>query len=182
MDMDTMITAYNIAVTDAASEILGKEHRRKKPWVTKDVLDLCDERRDLKKGYEAEGAREAKRRVQKAVKKAKEDRIGAQCEEIETCLNKNNSKRAYQLVKDLTSEKQGRSSTIQDKSGKCFTEEKEILSRWTEYCSELYNYESCGDNAVLDCSQPPEEDLQPILCEEVEIAVDLSPCDIFCPF
>ena len=30
---------------------------------------------------------------------------------------------------------------------------------------------SCGDNAVLDCSQPPEEDLQPILREEVEIAV-----------
>ena len=85
------------------------------------------------------------------MKKAKEDWIGAQCEEIETCLNKNNSKRANQLVKDLTSEKQGRSSTIQDKSGKCLTEEKEILSRWTEYCSELYNYESCGDNAVLDC-------------------------------
>ena len=105
------------------------------------------------------------------MKKAKEDWIGAQCEEIEICLNKNNSKRAYQLVKDLTSEKQGRSSTIQDKSGKCLTEEKEILSRWTEYCSELYNSESCGDNAVLDCSQPPEEGLQPILREEVEIAV-----------
>ena len=175
MDMDTMITTYNTAVTDAVSEILGKERRRKKPWVTKDVLDLCDERRDFKKKrYEAEGAkeyREANRRVQKAVKKAKEDWIGAQCDEIETCLNKNNSKRAYQLVKDLTSEKQGRSSTIQDKSGKYLTEEKEILSRWTEYCSELYNYESCGDNAVLDCSQPPEEDLQPILREEVEIAV-----------
>ena len=107
MDMDTMITTYNTAVTDAASEILGKECRRKKPWVTKDVLDLCDERRDLKKKrYEAEGAN---RRIQKAVKKAKEDWIGAQCEMIETCLNKNNSKRAYQLVKDLTSEKQGRS-------------------------------------------------------------------------
>ena len=110
MDMDTMITTYNTAVTDAASEILGKERRRKKPWVTKDVLDLCDERRDLKrKRYEA-GAkeyREANRRVQKAVKKAKEDWIGAQCEEIEVCQNKNNSKRAYQLVKDLTLEKQG---------------------------------------------------------------------------
>ena len=145
------------------------------PWVTKDVLGLCDERRDLKKKrYEAEGAREyreANRRIQEAVKKAQEDWIDAQCEEIETCLNKNNSKRAYQLVKDLTSEKQGRPSTIQDKSGKCLTEEKEILNRCTEYCSELYNYESCGDNAVLDCSQPPEEDLQPILREEVEIAV-----------
>ena len=91
--------------------------------------------------------------------------------EIETWLNKNNSKTAYELVKDQTSEKQGRSSAIQDKSVKCLTEEREILSRWTEYCSELYNYESCGYNAVLDCSQPPEEDLQPILREEVEIAV-----------
>ena len=79
-----------------------------------DVLDLCDERRSLKrKRYEAEGAKEyrkANRKIQKAVKKAKEDWIGAQCEEIETCLNKNNSKRAYQLVKDLTSEKQGQLS------------------------------------------------------------------------
>ena len=92
MDMDATITTYNTAVIDAASEILGKERRRKKPWVTKDVLDLCDERRDLKKKqYEAEGAkeyREANRRIQKAVKKAKEDWIGAQCEEIETCLSR----------------------------------------------------------------------------------------------
>ena len=56
---------------------------------------------------------------------AKEDWIGAQCDEIETCLNKINSKRAYQLVKDLTLEKQGRSLIIQDKSGKCLTEEKD---------------------------------------------------------
>ena len=44
-------------------------------------------------------------RIQKAVKKANEDWISAQCEETETCLNKNNSKGAYQLVKDLTSKK-----------------------------------------------------------------------------
>ena len=126
MDNDTLITTYNTAVTDATSEILGKERHRKKTWVTKDVLDLCDERRDLeKKRYEAEGAkeyREANRRIQNATKKAKTDWIGAHCKEIETCLNKTNSKRAYQLVKDLTSEKQGRSSTIQNKSGKCLTE------------------------------------------------------------
>ena len=73
MDIDTMITTYNTAVTDAASKILEKERRRKKPWVTKDVLDLCDQRKDLKKKrYKAEGAKEykeANRRIQKAVKK-----------------------------------------------------------------------------------------------------------------
>ena len=119
-------------MTAAASEIFGKERHRKRPWVTREVLNLCDERRDLKKKrYEAEGAkeyREADKKIQKAVKKAKENWICAQCQEIETCLNKNNSKRAYQLVKDLTSEKQGRSSTIQ---------------------------ESCGQ----DCSQLPQADL-----------------------
>ena len=34
--------------------------------------------------------------------KAKENWIGEQCSEIEENLRKNNSKRAYQLVKDLT--------------------------------------------------------------------------------
>ena len=57
-------------------------------------------------------------------------------------MNKNNSKKAYQMVNNLTSEKQVRATTIQDKSGKCLTEEQEIFSRWTEYCSELYNYKS----------------------------------------
>ena len=55
--INTMITTYNTAVTDAASEILGKERRRKKSWATRDVLDLCHERRDLKKRCEAEGAK-----------------------------------------------------------------------------------------------------------------------------
>ena len=110
MDTNTMITTYNTAVTESPSEILGKKRCRKKPWVTRDLLDLCNERRDLKKRYEAKGAqeyRETNKRTQKAVKKAKEDWMGSQCEEIETCLNKNNSKRAYQLVKNLILEKQG---------------------------------------------------------------------------
>ena len=77
MDINTMIITYITAVTDAAREILGEERDRKKPWVTRDVVDLCDERRDLKKKrYETEVAKEyrkANRRIQKAMKKAKED-------------------------------------------------------------------------------------------------------------
>ena len=72
-------------------------------------------------------------------------------------------------MKDLTAEKQGRPLTFQDRSGKCLAEEQEILCGWTDYCSELYNHESCGDNAVLDCSQLPEENLQPILRDEIAV-------------
>ena len=99
---------------------------------------------------------------------AKETWIQGQCQEVEACL----SKKAYQLVKDLTTEKQGKSTTIKDKSGKCLTEENAILNRWTEYCSDLYNYETDdGDPIVLDCPQIPDEEHYPILRDKVEAAV-----------
>ena len=47
--------------------------------------------------------------------------------EIEENLRKNN--RAYQLVKDLTTVKQGKATTVQDSLGKCLIEEREILNR-----------------------------------------------------
>ena len=92
------------------------------------------------------------------MKMAKETWIQGQCQEVEACLRKNNSKKAYQLVKNLTTEKQGKSTTIQDKSGKYLTEENEILNRWTEYCSDLYNYETDGEPLVPDCPHRADEE------------------------
>ena len=76
------------------------------------------------------------------MKKAKENWIGEHCSEIEESLRKNNSKGAYQLVKDLTTVKQGKATSVQDRSGKCLTEEQLILNQWTEYGSQLYNYKA----------------------------------------
>ena len=121
-DIDSMITTFNTAVTETASEILGKHRQKKKTWITAEILDLCDKRRELrKKRYlkEPEGAenyKEVNNNIKRCIKKAKENWIGDQCSEI-------NSKRAYQLVKDLTTVKQGKVTTVQDRSGKCFTEE-----------------------------------------------------------
>ena len=105
------------------------------------------------------------------MKMAKETWIQGQCQEVESCLRKNNSKKTYQLVNGLTTEKQGKSTTIQDKSGKCLTEENEILNRLTEYCSDLYNYKTDGDPIVLDWPQIPDEEHHPILREEVKTVV-----------
>ena len=73
-------------------------------------------------------------------------------------------------MKDLTTVKQGKATTIQDRSGKCLTGEREILNRWTEYCTELYNHKANGDPSVLDCPQTITEDNHPILRKEVEAA------------
>ena len=53
--MDLMIT-FN-----TASEILGKHHQKKKPWVTAEILDLCKRRREQReKRFEPEGAEKYK--------------------------------------------------------------------------------------------------------------------------
>ena len=48
-DLDSMITTFNTAVIETASEILGRHRQKKKPLVTADILDLCDKRRELRK-------------------------------------------------------------------------------------------------------------------------------------
>ena len=101
--------------------------RRKNSWITAEILDLCDKRRELrKKRFEPEGSekyKEVNNNIKRCTKKAKENWIGEQCSESEENLRENNSKRAYQLVKDLTTVKQGKATTVQDRSGKCLTEE-----------------------------------------------------------
>ena len=138
---------------------------------------MCDKRRELrKKRFEPEGSekyKEVNNNIKRCMKKDKENWIGEQCSEIEEKLRKNNSKRAYQLVKDLTIVKQGKATTVQDHLGKYLTDERQIQNRWTEYCSELYNHEANGDPSVLNCPQTDTEDEHPILRREVEAAAQL---------
>ena len=49
--------------------------------------------------------------IKKDMKRAKENWIGEQCQNIDDCLKKNNSKKAYKLVQDLTDTKQERTTT-----------------------------------------------------------------------
>ena len=82
-DIESMITTFNTAVTETASEILGKHRQKKKPWIIANILDLCDKRRKLrKKRFEPEGSakyKEVNNNIKRCMKKAKENWIGEQC-------------------------------------------------------------------------------------------------------
>ena len=141
-EVGTLVNSFNKALTESAGEIVGKRRAVKRPWVTTSILDLCDERRALKKERHetAEGARKYRainQEIKKSIKKAKESWIDAQCQDIEDHIRKNDTKKAYQLVKTLTSTKQGKTITIQDKDGNCPTETNDMLNGWTEYCARL---------------------------------------------
>ena len=104
MDMDMLTDTFNTAVTDTANELLGKYRPVKKPWVTTDILDLFVKRRKLKNkknNKDRDGMaqyRAVNQEIKKSMKQAKENWIGEQCQNIDDCLKKNNSKKAYKLV------------------------------------------------------------------------------------
>ena len=62
--MNSMITTFNTAVTERASDVPGKHRqkkKKKKPWVTVEILDVCDKRRGLrKKRFKPEGSEKHK--------------------------------------------------------------------------------------------------------------------------
>ena len=121
-EADPSINSFNTVVTETANNILVNHRAGKKPWVTDNILKLCDKRRALKlKKNTTEGAklyREANQQVKKkSMRKAKKKWIEEQSQDIEENLQKNRSKKAYQLVKELATSKQGRTTTIQDKAG-----------------------------------------------------------------
>ena len=72
--MDSMVTTFNTAVTETASEILCKHRQKKKTWVTAETLNLCDKRRELrKKRFEPEGSdkyKEVNNNIKRFMKKA----------------------------------------------------------------------------------------------------------------
>ena len=84
-DLDAMITIFNTAVTETASEILGKHRQKKKPWVTAEILDLCDKRRELRrKRFEPEGSEKYKKvnnNIKRCMKKEEENWTEEQCSE-----------------------------------------------------------------------------------------------------
>jgi len=115
--------------------------------------------------------KDIKKSIRNDMNKAKDDWISEKCKDIGNNLSKNNSKKAYELVKELPSTKQERSTVIQNKKGEPLTEEGDILKRWTEYCSELYNYKTNGDPEFTRANESSDNDSDNILREEVEAAV-----------
>ena len=76
---------------------------------------LVVRRKLRKRRFEPEGSekyKEVNNNIKRCMKKAKENWTGVQCCEMEENLRKNSSKRAYQLMKDLTTVKRGKATSV----------------------------------------------------------------------
>ena len=125
---------FTEGMNEVPLEVLGKEKKMKQPWITAEIMEKCDERRQLKatKYKDDESNRKYRNvntKLRHEIKKAKETFLEGKCDEIESAFERNDSKTAYSVVKELTNEKSGRVSVIEDASGKLLTETSNIQAR-----------------------------------------------------
>ena len=77
------------------------------------------------------------------MKEGKEELIEEQCTIIDKEITVGNSKTAYSTIKTLTKTSQHKASVISD------AESAVVLKRWTDYCSDLYNFPLQQDLSLL---------------------------------
>ena len=76
--MQTLNDPTHPSVTETAREIFGKHRQKQKTWITAEILDLCDKRRELrKKRFEPEGSekyKEVNNNIMRCMNKKRLDR------------------------------------------------------------------------------------------------------------
>lgn len=181
-DPQTLCDEFTNTLESVAEVKLGKARKIKKPWITTEVLEACDDRREKKRRrklgpHELTEYRTANRKTRNALNEAKNKWIMRQSNEIEENLSRNNTKKAYEVVKKLCGAqkdeiKKKQTGIIEDKDGNLLTKSDDILKRWKDYCEELFNYDIQKNNQVLEEEKVEEQqEEEEILLSEVQCAI-----------
>ena len=134
-NIDNLAENIQGALVDTASEVLGKVRKKKnKPWMSNDILDLYDRRRNLKKGRKEgplaiQNYSQVNQVIRRKMKQANENWITHRCQEIDCGIRTGNSKAAFNTLKLLTQRQQTKTNSIENTQGKLLTEDRSITKR-----------------------------------------------------
>ena len=84
-DAETMTKSFNAVMTDTENDLSRKGPLKFQPWVTDDILKLCDKQSNLKMVKNTRGAadyKEISKKIRSDMKRAKEEWIEKQCTEV----------------------------------------------------------------------------------------------------
>ena len=126
------------ALVETAEEIVPNERKgRRQPWMTEEILNMMEERRELK-GVSQESYKEMDRGIKIACKIRREEWLGEKCQEVEA-LERIDARLMAEKIREITGEKRtGRSTVIKSTDGQILMEKEEVLGRWQQYVGDLY--------------------------------------------
>ena len=123
-------------VNTAVKKHVSKRMKQKQPWLTNETLGVAGERRQAKAACDRGRWERLNKEFTKSARDDKNAYIESKCREMEK--DKTNSKKAFQILKEVTGKRSARTGVINDMEGRALTESVDILKRWEGYCEKLY--------------------------------------------
>ncbi|XP_023225444.1 uncharacterized protein LOC111626342 [Centruroides sculpturatus] len=150
--------------------------RIKKPWVTQEMIEKMDERRNWKNINNEKGRMMYKKlnnELRRETGKAREAWLSKECEEIEELNKKGRYDLSYKKVKELTNDRTHQILSIEDKDGKALLTPTDIMGHWKEYIGDLYGENTKPKELKLEkSSQIANDERGPIIMkDEVGLAI-----------
>ena len=115
-----------------------KKKCKKAKWLSEEVLQIPEKRREAKSEEEKERYTQLNAEFQRRARRDKKGFLNEQCKEIEENDRMRRNRDLFKKIGDIEGKFHSRRGTIKDRNGKDLTEAEEIKKSWQEQTEELY--------------------------------------------
>uniref|UniRef100_A0A8D8SN59 Craniofacial development protein 2 n=1 Tax=Cacopsylla melanoneura TaxID=428564 RepID=A0A8D8SN59_9HEMI len=124
------------AIHEVASTV-KKQRPKKKHWMSDEILDLMEERRQYK-NRDPEMYKTKNKEIRRKIREAQQKDLEFKCVEIETLEKKHDSFNMYKKVKELVQSVTRSGNDLVDEEGNLIIKEEDRIKTWENYIKELF--------------------------------------------
>ena len=118
--------------------IRKKKKCKKAKLLSKEVLQIAEERREAKGKGEKERSIPLNAEFQKIARRQKKAFLGDQCKDIEGNNRMGKTRDLFKKIRDTKGTFHAKMGTVKDRNGMDLTEGEDIKKKWQKYTEELY--------------------------------------------
>jgi len=125
--------------TETAEGAIGyKKNQPRKPWISKEVLEMSEKRRDMRP-TRAKSEENKKRYnkitkdIKRRVKECKENWMEEKCRELEKNAKTQQTDKLFRAVKEICGTFRTRTTAVRDEEGHILEDTEKIKERWKQY-------------------------------------------------
>ena len=131
------------AVQEERIKTIPKKKKCKKAkWVSEEVLQIAEKRREVKGKGEKERYTHLNAEFQRIARRDKKAFLSDQCKEIEENNRMGKTRDLFKKIRDTKGTFHAKMGTLKDRNGMDLTEAEDTKKRWQEYADELYKKRS----------------------------------------
>ena len=115
-----------------------KKKCKKAKWLSKEALQIAEERREVKGRWEKERYTHLNAEFERIARKDKKAFLSDQCKEIEENSRLGKTRDLFKKIRDTKGTFHAKMGTTKDRNGMDLTEGEDMKKRWQECTEELY--------------------------------------------